>query len=126
MSGQASERWIDAGGAETTTLSGLLGHVGTELAVLTRTLGEMQNGLSPLLMDAAVRHPETYCYAQQLDLVWQTLQSLAQVMTHIAGQKVGHHVIDVDAAVAGLPLADVAQRLRGLASDACDDDLDLF
>jgi hypothetical protein len=114
--------------APSATLSLLLGRVKIELDSLTRIVGEMQSGLSPLLVDASLEDPEKCRHAQNLDLVWQTLESLALVVDGAACEKASDQDINIDAIADALPLADLAARLRGRIKppQSFGNDLDLF
>ncbi len=108
------------------TLAQLLERVTGELRTVAAVIGEMQAGLSPLLMAAASDHPDTYRYAQNFDLVWQTLSSLADVLALTASGEASCQEVDIAAVVKGVPLAAIAERLRGLPATEAGDDLDLF
>lgn len=108
------------------SLSIFLERVGHELQYLTGIVAAMQEGLSPVLNNISAAQPETCRHAQSIDLVWQTLSGLAEVMAHAARDASNSRAFDIDAAVAGLPLAAVANRLRGIDGVEVGDDLDLF
>ena len=108
------------------TLSLLLERVTGELRSLAMIVEEMQDGLGPILSDVSAREPEIYRHAQNIDLVWQTLTGLADVVALAARERPGNQAVDIEAIVAGLPLANVARRLRGLTEADAGDDLDLF
>ncbi len=108
------------------TLSGLLERVSGELRTMSGVVGDMQEGLGPLLGDPAALGADVYRHAQNLDLVWQTLAGLSDVLALAAGDAAGAAPLDIDGLVADLPLAELARRLRGLDSSGCGDDLDLF
>ena len=114
------------GVAPAETLSLLLERVTGELRMVAVTVEGMQSGLSPLLVAAASDHPDTYRYAQNFDLVWQTLSSLADVLALAAREEASCRHVDIAAIVGGLPLVAVAERLRGIHSVDAGDDLDLF
>ena len=99
-----------------TTLSVLLARVKDELDAMTAVVGDMQAGLSPFLSgmlpaDAAT----TYQHAQNIDLLWQTLDSLSHVLQRAALDERSDRVIDIETFVGTLPLAALASRLRGHA-----------
>lgn len=116
------------GSASSAPLSVLLVRMKAELDQLTQIVGDMQTGLSPLLVEASLDDPEKCRHAQNLDLVWQTLESLSRVLSVAAGAGASQHAIDLDAIAENLPLADVAARLRGrvIPPQAYGNDLDLF
>ena len=115
-------------GAPAASLSVLLARMKTELDSLTQIIGDMQTGLSPLLVDASLDDPEKCRHAQNLDLVWQTLESLSRVLHIAALEGASQHPVDIDAIADHLPLADLAARLRGriVPPQAYGNDLDLF
>jgi hypothetical protein len=106
----------------------LLDRVKTELDTLTQIVGDMQTGLSPLLIDATQDDAEKCRHAQNLDLVWQTLDSLSRVLHVAACEGASQHPVDLDAIADDLPLADLAARLRGHIKppQPFGNDLDLF
>ena len=106
----------------------LLGRVKTELDTLTQIVGDMQSGLSPLLIDASQDDADKCRHAQNLDLVWQTLESLSRALHVAASAGASEHPIDLDAVAEDLPLADLAARLRGQTKppQPFGNDLDLF
>jgi hypothetical protein len=129
MNGSAMARQVDTLlSASSAPLSVLLARMKTELDSLTQIVGDMQTGLSPLLVDASLGDPEKCRHAQNLDLVWQTLESLSRVLHAAACAGASQHPVDIDAIAEDLPLADLAARLRGriIPTQAYGNDLDLF
>ncbi len=129
MNGPAMARQADVfAGASSAPMAVLLARVKTELDTLTQIVGDMQTGLSPLLIDASEEDAEKCRHAQNLDLVWQTLESLARVLDGAACEGASQHPVDIDAIAEDLPLADLSARLRGriIPLQIYGNDLDLF
>lgn len=106
----------------------LLSRVKTELDTLTQIVGDMQTGLSPLLIDVSQEDADKCRHAQNLDLVWQTLESLSRALHVAACEAASQHPVDLDVIAEDLPLADLAARLRGHIKppQPYGNDLDLF
>lgn len=129
MDSLTTTRPIDVlGSAPAVSLAVLLERVKSELDALTEIVGDMQTGLSPILIDVTSNNAEKCRHAQSLDLVWQTLESLSRVLHAAALEGAAQHNIDIDAIAEPLPLADLAARLRGREKppQPFGNDLDLF
>ena len=112
--------------ADAQTLSAFLERVSGELRTMAGVVGDMQEGLGPLLGEPAAMGADAFRHAQNIDLVWQTLSGLSDVLALAARDAASCAPLDIDALVAGLPLAELAKRLRGLHGSEPGDDLDLF
>jgi hypothetical protein len=114
--------------ATVASLSVVLHRVKSELDTLAVMVGDMQNGLTPLLGGRVSDDPDACRHAQNLDRVWQMLESLSQVLNAVAREGASHHPIDIDAIALRLPLSDLSARLRGVDPivNGSGDDLDLF
>ncbi|RAK59452.1 hypothetical protein DJ021_06355 [Phenylobacterium hankyongense] len=104
-------------------LSQVLATCAGELADLAARCGRLQTTLSPALARTADLED-----GQALDLVTQTLEALSAYMGALGRGLPAAWTADAAAAAAGLPLADLAARLQGLAAAAAADsgELDLF
>ena len=129
MNAPATARHADIGAdASSAPMAVLLARVKAELDTLTQIVGDMQAGLSPLLIEASQDDADAGRHAQNLDLVWQTLESLSRVLQVAACEGASQHPVDIGAIADDLPLADLAARLRGHIAppQTFGNDLDLF
>lgn len=110
---------------ELTPLWVVLERVGAELCTLAAEVDRLQDVFGPALMQAAEEKPHMTADIQGLDSIAQTLAGLSDFVAALGrGGPTG--------SVAVLPLADrltlsaLADRLRGDAGGATDDEFELF
>ncbi|MEP9375041.1 hypothetical protein [Mesorhizobium sp. KR1-2] len=106
----------DASLPDAASLSELLDRLGAELAERAAAVERLQP-LAAALAGAARTDPDALRALQGLDLTEQTLRSLAGLLADLAAATPANWRIDAGPALAAIPLADLANRLRGATSD---------
>lgn len=94
--------------------AGVLARVGSELASAAASIKSLQGSLGPVLGAAGTLRPELIHDLQDLDHVEQVLASLAALVTGLApAPEASPPREPLDALLDRIPLAALAQRLRG-------------
>jgi hypothetical protein len=93
------------------TMAEVTGRVGQELATLAEATRDLQNLISPLILEAAGRNLAQLHELQYLDHVAQKLCNLGDFVTTLATHMPSHWLVDLSAASQVVTLTDLSSRL---------------
>ncbi len=108
-----------------TSMPVLLQRIGAELGSLASQVERLQNGLGPLLLQAARHRPDVVVDLQGIDAINQTLAGLSDFVSALGRCGTGH-LVALSSLVAEMPLGDLADRLSGRVPMTPADDFELF
>lgn len=92
--------------------------VGNEISTLALAVEELQSAFSSPLTRAAAVDEAIMLRSQELDLVAQSLRSLATFLKAFEGRQIGHESLDIEGAAKSLSLASLGRRLAGRSSSS--------
>jgi hypothetical protein len=96
----------------------VMARVGNEISTLALVVEELQSTLSSPLTRAAAIDETIILRCQELDLVAQSLRSLATFLKAFEGRQIGRESLDIEGAAKSLALAGLGQRLAGRNSSS--------
>lgn len=104
----------------------VLERIGAELGRLAAQVECLQNGLGPLLLQAARHRPDAMMDIQGIDAINQTLAGLSNFVSALARSGAGQQLVAVSRLADRVLLSDLADRLSGHAPTSPADDFELF
>jgi hypothetical protein len=94
----------------------VMARIGNEISMLALAVEELQSAFSSPLTKAAAIDEAIMMRSQELDLVAQSLRSLATFLKAFEGRQIGHEPLDIEGAAESLSLASLGRRLAGCNS----------